>query len=395
MVLAARQRILLITLVLGSLLPFPAVANSTGLTLRQSRQLYPAQKALEVGDPQQCTTIIHQYQQQYPDSTPHPFYALLGVCYHQLHDDRQAAHAFTKALLLHPGDSELSVNLATCHYLNGDYLQAGEQFTASYAMQQPPDPQHLYQAAIAFIQGNDYRRAATILRQLIDSTAPAQSTWQELLLSCHLQLKEWDKARTLLDHLLQQKPLHLPYWQWLAQLHLQQQHYAQATTALEVVIRLAPPTVQQLTELAELYRYLQIPLRAAALLRQATPQPDLEQTVKIVRLYVQGYDEQTAHNLIAVGLQRWPDQPQLVTLRNELWYENGDYQQLLAADHGQTASPRHTLLKGYAAWHLGHWQQAQTFFHQALAEPASRNQARNALQVLDLLADAQQQAQAY
>lgn len=361
--------------------------NAANLTFRQTKHLYLAQKALEVGDSNQAIHLIHQYEQQHPIDTPAPFYALLGRCYHVLDNHRQAATAFATALSLQPDSAEFSLNLATCHYLNGDFLQAGQQFSNTYRLKQPQDGELLYQAAIAYVQGDDYPHAQQRLAQLISDSNTIKQAWQELLLTCQIEQKQWPQAQQLLRTLLEQDPHHLPYWRLQTQLHLHQQAYAKAASSMEVMLRLQPPSDSELRQLAEVYRYLQAPLRCGQLLEQLHGEAvTAKQQHEIATLYQQGFDYSHALTLVRKGLQQWPNDPALSTLHAQLLYTQRNYQQLIELpSFDQQTTGQQQILKGYAAWHLGLWEKAQTNFRLATSDQQYRTQAKNALEVLELL----------
>lgn len=362
------------------------------LTFRQNKHLYQAQKALQVGDAGQCVTMIDSYMAEYPDDIPYPFYSLLGACYHQQNKYPKATEAFATALKLQPDDAQLSINLATCYYLDGHYDQAGHQFAHSYQLQQDKDPQLLYQSAVAYLQGQHYRKAKHSLTTLINSGTAVKANWYELLLSCHIELKEWQQGQQLLDRLVQQQPEHEPYWRLKAQIALQQEHYVAAASALEVTLRLHGDNRDDLSQLAGLYRYLQAPLRAADLLTRAYgTAPATEQSLEVARLYYQGYAYDQALQVVDAALQRTPKDEELHSLKAQLLYDRGSYQQLLALS-ATSATPRQHLLQGYAAWQLSQWQTARNHFKQALSDRRFRSQARNALDVLDLLAQAERES---
>ena len=362
------------------------------LTFRQNKHLYQAQRALQVGDALQCATMIHSYMEQYPDAVPYPFYSLLGTCYHQLNDYPKATQAFARALELQPDDAQLSINLATCHYLDAHYAQAGRQFAHSYQLQRTKDPELLYQAAIAYIQGEQYRQAKHSLTNLLNSGVPPKANWYELLLSCHIELKEWQQGQQLLGRLLLLQPEHEPYWRLKAQIALQQEQYTEAASALEVILRLHGDSRDDLTQLAGLYRYMQAPLRAADLLTRAYGSaPAAEQSLELARLYHQGYAYDQALAAVDTGLQLAPHNAELRSFKAQLLYDRGSYQQLLSLSATAT-TPRQHLLQGYAAWQLGQWQTARSHFKQALSDRRFRSQARNALDVLDLLAQAERES---
>nr|WP_320049957.1 tetratricopeptide repeat protein [uncultured Desulfuromonas sp.] len=364
------------------------------LTFRQNKHLYQAQKALQVGDAQQCITMIHSYMAEYPDDIPAPFYTLLGTSYHRLNDYPKATQAFAKALERQPDDAQLSINLATCYYLDDHYDLAGQQFAHSYTLQQDKDPELLYQSAIAFIQGQHYQQAKQSLTRLINSGAAMKANWYELLLSCHIELKEWQQGQKLLTDLVRQHPEHEPYWRLKAQISLQQELYTEAASALEVTLRLHGDNRDDLVQLAGLYRYLQAPLRAADLLKRAYGDtPAAEQSLEIARLYFQGYAFDQSLAEVDKALTRAPKNKELLSLKAQVLYDRGSYQQLLSLT-ATLSTPRQHLLQGYAAWHLGQWQAARNHFKLVLGDRQFRSQARNALDVLDLLAQAERESNA-
>lgn len=381
-------------LLLGCLSLSAFAADSPKLTYRQNKALYQAQKALEVGDARQCIEIVSQYLDD-DETAPYPFYSLLGTCYYQLKDYKSASGAFKKALELAPENAEISLGLATCLYLKEDYIGAGKQFVATYEMGETKDHKLLYQAAVAFYMGKDFRHSKGVLKELLEISDRPDSAWNELLISCFLELKEWAEAQEFVHHLLRKKPGHEPYWRLSAQLYLQQQDYRQAASAMEVVNFLSPPATDDLKLLAGLYSYLNIPLRAADLLGQAySPKFTPDQIEEVAGLYQRGFDYKKAAKVVEQGLKRWPDSLELKILSAQLLYQQGRYQELLQSASGDSVlSAQHSLLIGYAAWHLGMWLQAKKYFRRARSDPKYMKQSRHAIEVLDLLLQADAEGQ--
>lgn len=364
------------------------------LSFQENKILYQAQKALEVGDPRQAITIIKQYQTQQSGPVPSPFFSLLGSCHYQLKQYREAAQAFGAALNQHPDDGDLSVKLATCLYQACDYIPAGRQFAAAYGRASPPKPDLLYQSAVAFYQGKDCQHAAQSLKKLIKTTVRPENAWMELLLSCRLELKKWSEAESLLNRLLKRQPMHERYWRLLSQLHLQRKQYRKAVMDMEVMYQLSPPSFDDLKNLAGWYSYLNLPLRSARLLRQAYGEHLASAQIKeLAGLYQRGFDYQNALATVAQGLKTHPNDAGLQTLRTQLLYEKGDYQALVNEKALMSStSAQERLLQGYAAWHLGRWTLAQKYFKQALRDAHSRTRAKNALDVLELILQAAEDA---
>lgn len=364
------------------------------LSFQENKILYQAQKALEVGDPRQAITMIRQYQVHQSGPVPYPFFSLLGSCHYQLKQYREAAKAFGTALNQQPDDGDLSVKLATCLYQASDYIPAGRQFAAAYGRVSAQKPDLLYQSAVAFYQGKDYQHAAQSLEKLIKTTATSENAWMELLLSCRLELQKWSEAESLLNQLLSRQPMHEPYWRLLSQLHLQRKQYREAVMAMEVMYQLSPPSSDDLKNLAELYSYLNLPLRSAKLLRQIYGKHLAPAQIKeLAGLYQRGFDYQNALATMAQGLKAHPDDAGLQILRTQLLYEKGDYQALVNENASMSPpSAQERLLQGYAAWHLGRWRLAQKYFKQALRDAHYRTWAKNALDALELILQAAEEA---
>lgn len=363
------------------------------MTFKQNKLLYQAQKTLNIGDAAQCIRMLEDHIAEQQDQVPYQVYSLLGASYHLQKDYSQAAKNFTTALNLQPEDTHISTNLATCYYLDSHYKQAGEQFAHSYLLSNSTSPELLYQSAIAFIQGGDYGDAKHSLTALLDSGVPAKNSWYELLLSCHIELQEWQLGQQLLDQLLSIQPAHEPYWRLKAQISMQQEQFLAAAAALEVALHLSKDNYANLTQLASLYRYLQAPLRAADLLKRAYgTTPTAQQSAEIARLYHQGYAFEQALSEMHTALQNHPNDEELLNLNAQLLYDSGNYQQLLELAVTPEL-PSQNLLQGYAAWQLGQWQVASSHFNRALKDRRFAAQARNALEVINLLAEAKRECE--
>jgi tetratricopeptide (TPR) repeat protein len=360
------------------------------LSYGQKKILYQAQKALSVGDPGQCARIIGQYGRENKNRLPARFSDLLGTCLYQTGAYADAAKAFECALEDQPGKSDLLQKLATCHYQAGSFVSAGKDFTAAFdacADDAVPDPELLYHAAVSFYQGKNMASAARCLERLFSLVQKREKSWNELLLSCYLELKAWKKAHALIDTLLKDAPANESYWRLLTQVYLQQERYLEAAGAMEIRFKLKPPTREEMNNLAGLYRYLNLPLRAARVVRQmAGDAPGPEDIERLAGLYMQGYDLSCALETVEQGLAKGYDVPRLKVLHTRLMYEQGRYKALLAASGKQAdLLPEQILIQGYAAWHLGRWQSACTFFNRAKAFAKVRGQAENALDVLTTL----------
>ncbi|MBN2704807.1 MAG: tetratricopeptide repeat protein [Deltaproteobacteria bacterium] len=363
----------------------PARGSAQRLSLRQNRILYQAQKARALGDVAQAAAMIRQYQEENQEALPLPFYRLLGTCCYEMQQYGRAAEAFGQALALDAGDADIVHSLAVCYYLDGRYQDAGIQFLRTQQLRPEAGSEFIYQAAVSFYQAQDFAQSRQTLAQLPLATLEPRSREIELFLNCLVELKDWPTAEKYLDDLLESIPAHAPYWRLLAQIHLHRQQYGPAATALEVLLRLQVASPEELANLAALYSYLNLPLRAAALLERVYgEEPDPQQVKEIATLYRRGFNYRAAFRVTEAALNRdLNEKPELKFLRAQMLYEQGRYRQLLD-DYSPAAGndAKISLLLGYAAWHLNAWKQAQSFFEIAQRDDHLREQARSAQAVL-------------
>ena len=385
--------LLLLLCLAGLGLPHGATAAEQAepdkLSLQDSRILYQAQQHFQKTDYRQCCRVLEEYLQGHPGNRHGQFLQLLGNSYFRMKDFKQAQAAYKRGLELHPQDPMFHLNLALALENDEQWRMAGEQYISAYGLQKESDPQLLYQAASLLTRTKQYRRAAEVLGQLIKAHPPARTEWLELQLYVNFELQDYPAAIRVTEQLLAREPEKVAYWQQLAGLQLHCKQYLSAAAAYEVAYQVREPSRQDLEQLADLYLYLNLPLRAAETLeRIATDKRSRADLERLARLYWRGGLPEKANRCLNRILDRWPD-AQAYQLKAQLLYEQSAYKQTLqlletACDKYPEHAELH-LQRGFAAWQLEDWNQAAKSFTVARRFKRTRGSADAALEIIEVM----------
>lgn len=374
-------------------LPIGVAAAEQGdqakLSLQASRILYQARQYFQKTDYRRCCQLLEDDLQAHPKNRHGRFFLLLGNGYFRLKDFPKAQAAYRQGLDIKPRDPMFHLNLALALENGGQTRQAADQYLRAYEMHKVPDPQLLYRAAALLARAKQHRRAVEVLGRLGQQHPPVRTEWLELLLYVHFELHDYRAAIRVTEQLLAQAPDKVSYWLQLAQLRLQCQQYLGAAAAYEVVYRSRPPSRQELQQLAELYLYVNLPLRAAQTLeRIASGDRSRRDLQRLAGFYRRGGLAEQAERCLTRLIERWPD-AQAYQLQAELLYEQGAYEQALQLlDKACDSYPEHAplyLQRGYASWQLRDWDRAAQSFADARRFKSTRSSAAAALDIIEVL----------
>lgn len=325
------------------------------------------------------------------------------------------------------------VNLAQCRFEIGEFAAAAQAFAQSYALSDPPEARWRYNAALAWYQAGDLKRAQELMLQLLEdfpdavelqwrellvhiymhqdgeqnrrlalphvqilaqeSSAAAQRHWREYLVHLYLQLEMPEQAREFVTHLLEVESLEPRWWRISAHLHLEAERYADALAALQVAGFLAPGDAREERLRADLCMHLGIPHQAIPyytdLLEEHTSYAEeREVLLGMAQAYVQRHKPQEALTYLTRVDTEQETLPQL-RLRARILYMLEDYAQAHAAyvalarrEQQGRDSARAWLFAGYAAWNATEMEAAHEALRQAAQEPEFRSQAQQLLRHL-------------
>ncbi len=150
-------------------------------------------------------------------------------------------------------------------------------------------PNVRYRGAVLWLHLKQPKKALPILKILCASKGPALD-WLVNLVKTYVELEQMVKAEKALEHLLLLYPENPEAWRLAVWVGLQQADYARAAAAMAVAVRLGPPDMDQMKELADLYHMAGVPMKAAAALKKTWKEnPTAEDWDRLVNTYLSGY----------------------------------------------------------------------------------------------------------
>ncbi len=253
----------------------------------QARQiLYKAQMLMDKEQYLKAASIIEQYMESSYEGIAPQVFLTLGAAQHQAGNEGRAYEAFKKGLKVHPNNPHLCRNAAVASYNLKRYSEAGRLLERTYAVQKPVDPEILYQAASNYYQDKAFKDSARVLLILLDNTDKARREWIQLAVHALLEDRQSEKAKSMLLEYLDSTPDDAAYWKLLAKLYLEKEQFSKAAAALEIAFRLYAPSIQELENLASIYKFKEAPLLAAqTLIRAYGSSMNHEQALTVAALY--------------------------------------------------------------------------------------------------------------
>lgn len=317
------------------------------------------------------------------------------------------------------------LNVAQCYYVLERYADAAVAFEHSYQLDTPPNPSLRYNAALAYLQGEDPASAVRLLRQLVvdfpeqDSTAwraalvqgyngldqpqlalvhleflaettmgAEQRRWRELLVQHYLLLKMGDKALQVVTNYTNSDGLEPLWWRLLTSIHLDAGRYGKGLVALKVLAYLQPLTEAEQHLLADLYLTLGVPqqaIRYYETLQQQRPH-DAQLLTRLAHASLNLHQPEDA--------LFWLQQAQgdsvdvkLLVLQGQLLFGLQRYTEAVEM-FGRLAQLEDNpgsawLMQAYAAWNGELWPQARKALKNAQHYPQQKEKAAALLKQLN------------
>lgn len=329
----------------------------------------------------------------------------IGYLYAAQENYLQAAKSFQQALDSKALPDKVSHNL---RYNLAQLLLADEQYKAGIALMEtwlaaeksPPNSAHVLLAS-AYYRTANYKKVVEHMNIAIKNDKSPKEDWYRLILSAHMELKQYKSAINVLEILITQYPYQKVYWDQLGALYLQQNKEFTMLAVRVLAEKLELGDARTLSSLVDMYRYLQIPYKAADLLSRAMDQGVLdadfenlqrladswlaakepEKAVEVLQRMV-SLDETGETDLklgrVYIGLEHW--QQAEAPLTSSISKLKGDKQ--------GTAM----LLLGMVYFNLHQLDKAKTWFGKALAFENEQKQAAQWLRHLEDVTAEQQDA---
>jgi len=360
------------------------------LTEKTYKVLSSAQEMMEADQFVEAETKLKELVKQVDDGSYEMAVVqqTLGYLYSTQENYSQASKQFKKALDSNALPEKVSRNL---RYNLAQLLLADENYKEGIVLLEqwlkeevsPPNSAHVLLAS-AYYRVKNYDKTIKHIRIAIKHDKSAKESWYQVLLSAHLELKQYKSAIKVLESLIPRYPYQKTYWSQLSALYLQQNKEFTGLAVKMLAQRLELGDAKVLVNMADMYRYLQIPYKSAVILTEGVEkgviEADFENLNRLADSWLAAKETEKAAEIlnkvakldqsgesdlkygrVLFGMEQW--KLAIAPLNKSL--------QKLEGDKVGTAS----LLLGMTQFHLGHLDKAKLQFSKAVSFKNERNQA--------------------
>jgi tetratricopeptide (TPR) repeat protein len=347
-------------------------------------------------------------------------YFTLGNCRLMMEKHQEAERCYRTAVTKNPGLHAGWKNLAKCCYDIQAYDKAAQAFLKSYEVNPEKEAATLYFGGACYLAAGESKKAVNVFKRLLTkhpaevrlewketfaqaclacdqylealpfveelsekTSGKKRGQWQEMRLQLYLSLDMNQKALRYVSRLIREDPLKPKWWRGLAHLHLKENRYESALTALIIKGFLVPLSEREQKTIADLYMAVDIPVQAVLFYKRIAgkvPEPDM--AYRIARGYFRQRRFEEAVEWVEQGLKK-KKSPRLLLLKGDLLYELEKFAEAAVAFETaarQKASPgRAWLMAGYAALNAGSPEKARLAFKKASKYPKQTRAALKAL----------------
>ena len=218
----------------------------------------------------------------------------LGFVYASTNREAQAIQAFERALatdalpqIVHEG---MMLNIAQL-YIASDKYDQGMQHLNKYLEEScNPNPDAHILLASAYAEKKRWKESQKqVDLALVKSKSPKES-WLQLKLALHYELKEYPRCAEVLVFLIGMNPIKEEYWKQLSSMLFEIKKDPESLAVLGLAERRG--LINEETEyrnLANLYMYMQIPLKAASVLQRGLDAKQIEASEKNLEQLANAY----------------------------------------------------------------------------------------------------------
>jgi hypothetical protein len=209
----------------------------------------------------------------------------LGFIYATTKREPQAIKAFEAALateaLPQQIHESMMLNIAQLYIMDNKYDQGMKQLNVYLAESCNPNPDAHVLLASAHTEKKQWREALRQVDLALVKSASPKEAWVQLKLALHYELKEYTKCAEALVVLVSMNPIKEEYWKQLSSMLFEIRKDPEALAVLSLADRRG--TIDEESEfrnLANMYMYLQIPLKAGEVLQRGFDAKKVEPTEK-------------------------------------------------------------------------------------------------------------------
>lgn len=399
-----QQLVFIITLFIviwvGGSIHAAALPRSTQIAVHEAQKLMK-----EEGSYREAEKLLKDYLSKHPESNHVPVFFTLANIYSLQGNAAEAVPFYQRALKKDPEFSPAWQNLGSVLFDLKKYGQAGNAFEKAFATETLGKNGEksfflLYHASIAYLMAGKPALARPHLEYLTSGAVKEiKQEWIESLFKTYLDLEKNELAMQLILKLIAQDGENPKWWHFLAHLHLQKGKYEEAAEALTIRSYLKKPTRAETLLLADLYRMIGTPLKAAAAYKKVIGMDNSCRQkkcsgyyLKLAHSYLAGHKEDLALQALAKAIEIAPEAG-LYKLKGQIMMSSEQWQKAYLAFTRATVldagNGRSHLLAGYSALQAGSYKEAREHLKKAVTFPKQSKTAGQLLNNIEILEMAQ------
>ena len=380
--------------------------NAANLPRSAQSAVYEAQKLMEEKSYKEAEQRLKVYLSRHPDSNHVPIFFTLANILSLQGRAAKAEPFYRRALKKDPAFSPAWQNLGSVLFDLKKYVKAGNAFVKAYETEASGKDDGtksnilLYHASIAYLIAGKPALSRPHLEYLTSGAVKEiKQEWLEALFKTYLDLKKTDLALQLILKLIHQDGENPKWWHYLAHLQMQKEKYEEAAEALTIRSYLKKTNREETLLMADLYRMIGIPHKAAAAYKNAIgTNSDCRQKKcsgyyeKLAHSYLAGHEPDLALQALDNAIEIAPE-ARLYQLKGQIMMAGQQWHKAHLA-FGKAAvldseNGRGHLLAGYCALQGRSYEKARAHLTKAITFTKQTKQARQLLDHIETLAMAQ------
>ncbi|BAW79683.1 hypothetical conserved protein [Candidatus Nitrosoglobus terrae] len=207
-----------------------------------------------------------------------------GYVYASMEDYPKAIQAFEASLNLNSLPAQVirdvRYSLAQLYMATEQYAKAARLLEVWLKEVETPRAEAHVLAASAYYYLEQYNQTVPHIIAAIDLAKDPQESWYQLHLAARLELKQYNDAAQVLGTLIGLFPEKEQYWQQLATIYMEMSKEQQALAVQALTAHVKQLKDKELIRLADFYRYLDVPYKAAQILDQGLKAHTIEVSAK-------------------------------------------------------------------------------------------------------------------
>jgi tetratricopeptide (TPR) repeat protein len=304
----------------------------------------------------------------------------LGFVYASTKREAQSVKAFEQAIatnaLPQQSHEQMMFNVAQLYIADDKYDIGMQKLNAYLAESCNPNPEAHILLASVHAEKKQWRESLKQVDLALVKAKDPKEAWMQLKLALHYELKEFPRCAEVLVYLVAVNPIKEDYWKQLSGMLLEIRKDPEALAALSLAERRGYIDAEaEYRNLSNLYMYMQIPLKAAALLERGFAQKQVAPTEKNLEmlgnawLMAREYDK--AEKAMA-GAAQASEKGELFKRLGQIQIENENWKGALeslkkAQQKGGLKEPGETaFLLGVVAVNLKQWTLAEQSLRAAM-----------------------------